>query len=284
MVSPIPSSIDYDLEKSNLGKKLFFDSRLSKDSTISCVSCHDIYRSGDDGLKVAVGINGKEGIVNTPTVFNAVFNFAQNWDGSAKNLKEQAKGPITNPVEMGHNFDDLISELSKDKNYQEEFKKLYNKKISKELILDALFEFQKTLITPNAPFDRYLRGDENAITPTQKEGYELFKSKGCIACHNGINLGGQLFAKFGMVGLIDDKNLGLYNITKDEEDKYYFKVPTLRNISKTAPYFHTGSVDTLYEAVEIMLYYQVGRETSESEIEKIVEFLNSLDGELPYGE
>jgi len=280
-ILPIPQKLEIDNAKSKLGEKLFFDTTLSKDKTLSCFSCHNIMTNGADDKKIAVGIEEKKGIVNTPTLFNAVFNFRQNWDGSARTIADQASGPITNPVEMGHNFADLINELNKTP-YKEEFKLIYKDGITQKNIVDAIAEFEKKLITPNAPFDKYLMGDENAITQEQKEGYRLFKSKGCISCHNGVNVGGQLYSRFGMVKLIDDSNFGLYNVTKEEEDKYYFKVPSLRNIALTSPYFHNGSVETLYEAVSVMLKYQVGRDTNPQEINKIVEFLKSLNGEVNY--
>ncbi|MCK9161727.1 MAG: cytochrome c peroxidase [Arcobacteraceae bacterium] len=280
-ISPIPQNIDFDKAKSKLGEKLFFDPILSKDNTISCFSCHDIYSSGADKERVSLGINNQKGSLNAPTLFNAVFNFRQNWDGSAKTLSSQAIGPITNSFEMGHNFGDLIDSLN-NTFYKKEFEAIYSDGVTKDNILDTLEEFQKTLITPNSPFDRYLLGDKSAISSNAKEGFALFKSKGCIVCHNGINIGGQLYSKFGMVELIDNTNYGLYNITKDEEDKYYFKVPTLRNIALSAPYFHNGSIDLLYDAVVIMLKYQVGRETSSEDIDKIVEFLHTLTGENRY--
>ncbi|MEJ5169056.1 MAG: cytochrome-c peroxidase [Arcobacteraceae bacterium] len=280
-ILPIPQNLEIDKAKSKLGEKLFFDTSLSKNKTVSCFSCHNIMVNGADNQKVAVGIEEKKGILNTPTLFNAVFNFRQNWDGRARTLAEQASGPITNPIEMGHNFADLINELNQT-SYKSEFKTIYKDGITQKNIVDAIAEFQKNLITPNAPFDKYLRGDENAITKEQKEGYKLFKSKGCISCHNGINVGGQLYSRFGMVKLIDEGNLGLYNVTKEEEDKYYFKVPSLRNVELTPPYFHNGSVDALYDAVSVMLKYQVGRDTNPDEINKIVEFLKSLNGEIVY--
>lgn len=280
-IIPIPKTLEYNKAKASLGEKLFFDTILSKDNTVSCLSCHDVFVSGADNQKVATGINGRSGIINTPTLFNAIFNFRQNWDGSATTLEEQAKGPITNPTEMGHDFKELIGIL-KESSYNQEFEKIFNDGVTEDNLVNVLAEFQKRLITPNSPFDRYLKGDESAITQEQKDGYELFKSKGCISCHNGINIGGQLYSRFGMVKLISEENFGLYNITKDEEDRFYFKVPSLRNVELTPPYFHDGSAKTLLEAVGIMLRYQVGRDTSIDETLKIVEFLKSLNGELLY--
>jgi cytochrome c peroxidase len=281
IIIPIPQTLEYDQAKASLGEKLFFDTILSKDNTISCFSCHNIFTNGADTKKVSTGINNQSGITNSPTLFNAIFNFRQNWNGSAKTLANQAKGPITNPIEMGHNFKELLSILEQS-SYNQEFKRIFGDGITEDNLVDVLEEFQKRLITPNSPLDKYLTGDENALTQEQKDGYELFKSKGCISCHNGINIGGQLYSRFGMVKLINNENFGLYNVTKEEEDRFYFKVPSLRNVELTPPYFHDGSADDLFSAVEIMLRYQVGRETSRKDILKIVEFLKSLNGEIAY--
>lgn len=278
-IEPIPQTVEYNYEKALLGKKLFFDPILSKDNSISCATCHDLKNGGDDGLKFSVGIDGQIGDINAPTVLNSFFNFRQFWDGRAHNLEEQALGPIENPVEMGHDFATLVKKL-KVTTYNKDFKKIYIDGITKENLADAIAEFEKTLITPNSAFDRFLKGDETAITSFEKEGYELFRSKGCISCHNGVNIGGNLYSKFGMIVDIDSKHLGKYNITKNEWDKYYFKVPSLRNISLTAPYFHDGRYDTLKEAVKTMSLVQLGRPITEKEIEKIVAFLKTLNGEL----
>lgn len=279
-IRSIPPKITYNEAKAKLGKKLFFDTKLSKDKTISCASCHNLDAGGDDGLKFSFGIGGKAGNINAPTVLNSVFNFKQFWNGRAKTLAEQAKGPIENPIEMGHSFSELVPQLKQDKFYFATFQKIYKNGITADNIADAIAEFEKTLITPNAPFDRYLRGDQNAITQKQKQGYELFKSKGCISCHNGINIGGASFAKFGIVDVIKSPNFGLFDVTKNKLDMNVFKVPTLRNVEHTAPYFHDGKVDNLKDAVKIMAYYQIGTTMSDGEVELIVDFLNSLSGKL----
>jgi len=279
-ITPIPLHVDdINIKKARLGKKLFFDPILSKDNTVACAGCHFIDDGGDDNQKVSYGINGKTGTRNSPTVLNSRYNFVQFWDGRAKNLTDQAKGPIENPVEMGNNFPDLIKTLNSSK-YKGFFKKIYQDGITEENIVDAIGEYEKTLITPNAPFDRYLRGDKNAITNEQKKGYELFKEKGCISCHNGINIGGNLYSKFGYYAPIKSSDLGRYNVTKNEEDKYYFKVPTLRNIEHTAPYLHDGRYETLEDVIESMMIYQLGRKKNKAEVKSIVEFLKSLNGEL----
>jgi len=270
-----------NVKKAKLGKKLFFDPILSKDGTISCATCHDLQNGGDDGLKFSFGINGQKGNINSPTVYNSVFNFRQFWDGRAKDLKEQAKGPIENPVEMGHTMHGAVEVLRQSEKYVEIFHELYKEGISENTIVDAIAEFEKTLITVDAPFDKYLNGDQNAINEKAKKGYVLFKSKGCILCHNGVNVGGNLYNKFGIYEDSKSENLGRYNITKREEDKYVFKVPSLRNISLTAPYMHDGSVSTLNKAVELMTEYQLGRYMETGDTDAIVAFLKSLTGELP---
>ncbi|WP_434657606.1 cytochrome-c peroxidase [Sulfurimonas sp. NW9] len=279
-ITPLPQSVQVNQAKAKLGQALFFDPILSHDNTISCASCHDLHNGGDDGLKFSFGIQGQEGSVNAPTVYNAVFNFRQFWDGRAKNLQEQAIGPIENPVEMGSSFEEIIPKLKKSK-YKKLFDAIYNDGITKNNITDAIAEYEKTLITPNSRFDRYLRGDKSALTQKEKEGYELFKSKGCVSCHHGENIGGNLYNKFGIFNESNSEWLGRYNITHKERDKYFFKVPSLRNIARTAPYFHDGRTYDLKKAVEIMSQYQLGRHITKEEIAKITAFLQSLNGELP---
>ena len=283
LISPLPLSVEYDINKAMLGKKLFFDTRLSGDNTIACVSCHIIDAGGDDNVQFSSGIDGQLGGANSPTVLNSRYNFVQFWDGRAKDLKEQASGPIHNPVEMGSNFKQVISKLSKDTIYQQEFMKLYKDGITGENITDAIAEFEKALVTPNSRFDQYLRGNTTILSKDEVEGFELFKSLGCIACHNGINIGGNLFQKIGIMEEyeVDDSNLGRYNVTKDEEDKHYFKVPTLRNIALTAPYLHDGKISTLQETIKLMIVKQLGREADKQEVIKIEKFLFTLTGQIP---
>jgi cytochrome c peroxidase len=279
-IQPIPEQLPVNPRKAALGKQLFFDPILSRDSTVSCASCHLLEMGGDDNSKHSFGIEGQEGDINAPTVLNAVFNFRQFWDGRAGDLAEQAMGPIENPIEMGHRFPDLIKKLSATP-YRAKFEAIYAEGLTRENIADAIAEYEKTLITPNAPFDRYLNGDESAITPEQKEGYALFKSKGCIACHHGINVGGNLYNKFGVMEDAGSRHLGRFNVTGNEADRFMFKVPTLRNITETAPYFHDGRTYSLVEAVIIMSRYQLGRQITMEEVRKIVAFLVSLKGDIP---
>jgi cytochrome c peroxidase len=278
-ITPLPTKIDVNQKKAALGKALFFDPILSKDGTISCASCHNLAEGGDDGREVSVGINGQKGTINAPTVLNAVFNFRQFWDGRAKDLKEQVAGPIENPVEMGNSFENLIKSLQNSA-YRRSFHEIYKEGITKDSICDAIAEYEKQLVTYDSPFDRYLRGDKEAISKEQKEGYALFQSKGCIACHHGINVGGNMYNKFGIIIASNDSNLGRYHVTHNESDKYFFKVPSLRNVADTAPYFHNGSVKSLKEAVYYMAKHQLGRYITKQEIEKIVLFLHALSGRV----
>lgn len=279
----IPQSVAVDRAKAKLGKMLFNDTILSKDDTISCKHCHDLKNGGDDGLRYSYGIGGKQGSINAPTVLNAVYNFRQFWDGRAKDLQEQALGPIQNPVEMGMDIDRAVQKLKANKKYKQAFESVYKDGITKQNIANAIAEYEKTLITPNSPFDRYLGGDKDAISSRAKKGYELFKYKGCIICHNGINVGGNLYNRFGIYKDANSTNLGRYNVTHRDEDKFVFKVPSLRNVSKTAPYMHDGRFQTLKEAVSFMSQSQLGRYINDDEIDDIVEFLKSLEGQLPQG-
>ncbi len=279
-ITPLPLEIKTDAAKVALGKALFFDPILSYDGTISCASCHNLLEGGDDAKVFSIGIKSQKGTINAPTVLNAVFNFRQFWDGRAKDLQAQAQEPIVNPVEMGNSFENVIKTLNAS-HYKEQFEALYHNGVSKESITNVIAEFEKTLITPDSPFDNYLRGDKDAISKTQKEGYLLFKEKGCIACHHGKNVGGNMYNKFGLLISIKDDNLGRFNVTKNEKDKQVFKVPSLRNVAKTAPYFHNGSVTELKKAVYFMAKHQVGRPISEREVNKIVSFLEALTGKSP---
>ena len=278
-ITPIPLEISVDTKKVSLGKELFLDTILSKDNTLSCHSCHLLTQGGDDNLQFSVGINGKIGNINAPTVLNSTFNFVQFWDGRAKNLQKQAIEPILNPIEMGHSFEELIKKLEKS-SYKQKFDSIYKDGITPFNLTDAIAEYEKTLITPNAPFDRYLRGEKDAISNETKQGYELFKTQGCIACHHGVNVGGNLYAKFGVISQLQSDSKGRYEVTKNELDKYYFKVPTLRNIELTAPYLHDGRIDNLEDVVKFMAHYQLGKSLSQEDVDKIVLFLKSLTGNI----
>lgn len=282
LFEPLPTIIKSDTEKVALGRLLFHDPILSKDSSISCATCHPLINYGVDGLEKSFGVNGAIGKRNTPTVWNARYNFSQFWDGRAKDLKEQALVPITTSFEMNETLDGVVKKLSNDKNYTKYFQRVYDDGVTAANIADAIAAFEMTLVTPDSKFDLFLKGDKSALTPQEQEGLSLFKSKGCVACHNGINIGGTLYQKIGVFGDLPSgsDDLGRYHITKKAFDKQYFKVPSLRNVEKTAPYFHDGSAATLREAVETMVDVQLGRMLEEKEIEKIVLFLKTLTGKV----
>jgi cytochrome c peroxidase len=287
-ITPIPESVRLPLNKVKLGEKLFNDTRLSRDNSISCASCHDLKLGGADGLPFAIGIDNQAGGINTPTVLNSGYNFRQFWDGRAVSLEDQAPGPVHNPIEMDSNWTQVLTKLSQTPYYREQFVLIYPNGMTADNIIDAIATYERSLITPNAPFDRYLRGERSAISADTREGYSLFKSYGCITCHQGINVGGNLYQRFGIFGnpftdsgVVQKEDLGRYNITGKAEDRYTFKVPGLRNVEKTAPYFHDGSAATLEDAVQAMAHYQLGTELGNDEIGKIVLFLKSLTGQNP---
>ncbi len=283
-IQPIPFQFDYDRAKVELGKKLFFEPRLSKSGWITCNSCHNLSTGGADNLPSSIGHKWFFGPINSPTVLNAKFNLAQFWDGRAKDLKEQAGGPIANPIEMGSTHEIAVSVLQSIPEYVQWFKEVYgDEKIDIDKVTDAIAAFEETLTTPNSRFDYWLRGYEEYLSETEVEGYSLFKEKGCTMCHNGVGVGGNSYQKFGMVKPYDKDThtLGRYNVTKKEEDRYVFKVPLLRNIELTAPYFHDASTWSLSEAVNIMAEYQLGLSLTDDETNKIVEFLRTLTGEQP---
>jgi len=284
---PLPPTPAVAPEKAALGKRLFFERRLSHDDSISCASCHDLTHGGTDHLPSAIGIGGKHGMVNTPTVFNAAFGFAQFWDGRAANLEEQAVGPIHNPLEMASNWAEVIGKLRQNDAYVSAFQQTYHG-ITSDAIVDAIASYERTLLTPNSPFDRFLRGDKSALNDREKAGYRLFLDYGCVSCHQGALIGGNMYQRFGIMddyfknrasGQGSFADQGRYNVTGREEDRHVFKVPSLRNVAVTAPYFHDGSMATLEGAVVIMARYQLGRELSDSDILAITAFLRTFTGE-----
>ncbi|TKX31026.1 cytochrome-c peroxidase [Campylobacter aviculae] len=280
MITPIPDNLPYDKTKASLGKKLYMDTSLSKDGKVSCNTCHNIKNYGVDNTSNSIGVDNQlDTPFNTPTTFNSVFNFVQFWNGRAQNLAEQIKGPLFDPKEMGLTPEILLQKINANPDYVKSFGDIYGE-ISVDNIADAIAEFEKTLITPNSPFDRYLKGDKDAISEKAKRGYEEFKAQGCISCHQGQNIGGNMFQKIGIFQEFPDQsNLGRYEITKKESDKMVFKVPSLRNIAKTAPYYHDGSIPTLDACVQFMAYYQLGKFLNQETVDSIVAFLESLTGE-----
>ena len=286
-IQPIRATQRLDARKVALGEMLFHDARLSADNTLSCASCHNLAKGGDDGLKGSVGVYGAVGDSNSPTVFNASLNITQFWDGRAKTLFEQIEGPIHHPKELGTNWNQIIGKIGSDTQYLPLFVQHYEDGITADNIKDAIVSFEQSLLTNNSPFDRYLLGDAHAVSELAQKGYEKFKEYGCIACHQGQNVGGNMYQPLGVMGdyfkdrgtEITQIDLGRFNVTGREEDKFVFRVPSLRLASLTAPYFHDGSADTLTEAVQIMIKYQVGRTAEPEDVAMIIEFINSLVGE-----
>ncbi len=285
---PAPAYNPTTPEKVELGKKLYFDPRLSLSGVISCNTCHNLSTYGVDGVETSLGHKFLTGGRNAPTVLNAGFQFRQFWDGRAKDLEEQAKGPILNPVEMDMpNPELVISRLKTIKEYVEEFKKAFpndKEPVNYDNVAKAIAAFERTLVTPSR-FDEFLKGNINALTKKEKEGLKLFMEKGCASCHQGVALGGTMYQKMGIVkaypSALIGEDLGRYNVTKKEEDKYVFKVPILRNVTRTYPYFSKGKIWDIKEAVKIMAEYQLGVNLTDDEVDKIVAFLDSLTGEIP---
>ena len=287
-VRPIDKTLEYDAAKAALGFALFHDPRLSVDNTVSCASCHALETAGVDNHQYSHGVNDLLGGVNAPTVYNAVYNFVQFWDGRAQTLAAQAAGPPLNPVEMAsESFDQIIDKLKADKKFAKAFKAVYPDGITEANITDAIEQFERTLITPDSAFDKWLRGDDSALTAQELEGYELFKKYDCATCHAGPNLGGLTYELMGLrrhyfaergLELTHEDN-GRFKETGMERDRHRFKVPGLRNVEHTWPYYHDGTRETLEEAVRDMGIYQSGVELTDAETASIVAFLNSLTGE-----
>lgn len=285
-IRPLPEGVPVDARKVSLGDRLFHETRLSKDATISCASCHDLAQGGDDGRTVSVGVGGAKGTLNAPTVLNSGFNFRQFWDGRAATLEEQVDGPLLHPAEMASSWPVVLAMLTADAGYAKTFADVYTDGITQPNVKDAIATFERSLVTPNSRFDRWLRGDRKALTSTEQEGFRLFVDTGCITCHQGVNVGGNLFEVLGRsADYFKDhasdrpEDQGRFNVTGNEADRHKFKVPSLRNVELTAPYLHDGSAATLPEAVQIMGRYQTGRDLESGEVEKLVAFLRTLTGE-----
>lgn len=286
-IQPIPLLHNLNPKIVALGDDLFHDNILT-DKGINCASCHNLKNGGIDGRPVSVNIQGGSDFMNTPTVFNSSLNFLFMWNGRDTTLEQQLNYVLSNSKHMGTNWDDLLHRLSMHPDYKQRFNALYETGITRHTVTHAITTFERSLITPNSPFDQYLRGDENAISEDQKSGYLLFKHYGCISCHQGINLGGNTYAKLGTFKLPKKEqhtgeeaifDLGKYNHTGNDSDKGVFRVPSLRNIDKTAPYFHDGEVKSLERAIKLMARYQIGQDINKEEIHLIASFLRSLTGE-----
>ena len=295
--APSPEDNPTTAAKVELGKMLFFDPRFSSTGTVSCNSCHNLMAGGDDQRPTSMGVHGKVGGRNAPTVWNAAFHSVQFWDGRANTLEDQAKGPVTNPIEMGmKDLDVAMQRVREIPGYAEYFDKAFGKNnMNSDNAAKAVAAFERTLITPNSPYDQYAKGDKSAMNEQQIRGLNTFAAKGCTACHSGpafngpnMPLGQGFFSKFPTFSdneyvkkynLTADK--GRYDVTKSETDKYNFRVQTLRNITDTAPYFHNGSVTSLSEAVRVMAKTQLNTTLKDNEVDDIVAFLGSLTGEYP---
>jgi cytochrome c peroxidase len=291
---PLPSTIPavkdnpITAEKIALGKALFFDPRMSASGVFSCNSCHNVGTGGDDNLETSIGHGWQKGPRNSPTVFNAVFNVAQFWDGRADDLKAQAKGPVQAGVEMANTPVQVVATLNSMPQYVAWFKTAFpgeDDPVTFDNFAKASEAFEATLITP-APFDAYLNGDENALTLEAKQGLQLFMDKGCASCHGGINVGGEGYYPFGLVekpgaDVLPENDKGRFAVTNTADDSYVFRAAPLRNVALTAPYFHSGKVWDLKQAVAVMGTAQLGEELNDQDVDLIVAFLGSLTGKAP---
>ncbi len=285
-IAPITAPVSLDPAKLALGEKLFHDPRLSHDAVFACDSCHKLDRGGDDGEARATGADGKPLDFNAPTLFNAVLNFRLNWRGNFRTIEKQNEAALLDPSIMNTSWEELLPKLRSDPDYSTRFAQSYGRPPDQESVLDALAAFQRSLVTPHSRFDRYLQGDRNALTAEEEHGYQLFKAFGCVACHQGANVGGNLFQKFGIFAdpfagekTQSEADLGRFAITGQETDRHVFRVPSLRNVALTAPYFHDGRTASLDEAVRIMARNQLGRELGEHDVSLLVKFLGTLTGE-----
>lgn len=290
--APLPLTVDVDVDKAELGRLLYHDPTLSADGSVACATCHVVAEGGDDGLPTSLGIGGQVGPINAPTVLNAGFNLAQFWDGRAADLAAQAAGPVTNPKEMGdQTWDAVVARLEGSDDptgmpYRERFAAVFGAKgISEQTTTEAIAEFERTLITPNDRLDQFLRGNRDALNEVELTGMSAFVALGCADCHFGPALGGEGYTQMNAAYFEGREptgaDLGRFNVTKDPADRFVFKTPLLRNIARTAPYFHDGSVKTLEEAVEKMARFQLGVMLAQEDIDAIAAFLRTLDGELP---
>lgn len=296
--APVPEDNPMTPAKIELGKQLYFDPRLSLTGTVSCNSCHNVMAGGDDARPVSVGIEGQLGERSAPTVWNAAFLSTQFWDGRAPTLEDQAKGPLVNPVEMGMPKHDLaIQRIQAIPGYVQEMKEIFggDNPVNIDNVVKAIAAYERTLITPNSPFDRFVKGEQNAISPAAQRGMRLVQEVGCTSCHSGpifagpqLPVGQGFFMKFPRFpgseydtkyDLLSDP--GRFSVTKKEEDKNVWRVPTWRNVALTAPYFHNGSVKTLDEAVRVMARTQLNKTLTNDQVSDIVAFLNTLTGEFP---
>jgi cytochrome c peroxidase len=286
-IQPIPARVELDAREVALGAALFHDPRLSKDDSISCASCHPLALGGTDRRARSVGVGGALGGINTPTVLNSGFWLAQFWDGRAPTLEAQVDGPTQHPAEMASSWPQILDKLGRDPALVAKFDAIYPDGLSAANVRAAIATFERSLITPNSRFDRWLCGEATALSEREQHGYQLFKAFGCISCHHGVGVGGNMFQRFGVARdyfagrELTSADLGRFAVTRDPNDKHVFKVPSLRNVALTAPYFHDGSAATLHDAVTTMGRVQLGRKLADRDVESLVAFLGTLTGELP---
>ena len=286
-IDPPPPRSAIEQKRIDLGAKLFAEKKLSGPQTIACATCHDLAHGGDDSQPVPVGVHGRNGQLNTLTVFNTEPSVKLFWDGRADSLDDQVDGPIENDDEMDADWPTVIERLGSTGDYRRAFAEAFpDEGLAPRTVRGAIVAYERTLITVDAPFDRYLRGDDSAISAIEKTGYDRFKSYGCISCHQGKSVGGNMFELLGIMGdffgdrgkPVTMRDLGRFNVTKRPEDRFKFRVPSLRLVTATAPYLHDGSVATLDETVRVMGRYQLGEEIPPSDVQAIVAFLGSLQG------
>jgi cytochrome c peroxidase len=283
-ITPVKPPQEINVGMAELGKKLYFDPRLSKSGFISCNSCHNLSMGGTDNIPTSIGDKWQQGPINAPTVLNSSLNLAQFWDGRAADLKAQAGGPIANPGEMAFSHTLAVDVLQSIPGYVREFALVFGQeKVTIDAVTAAIAEFEKTLVTPNGRFDQWLLGDTAALSTEELKGYTLFKESGCVACHNGEAVGGNSFQKMGVVEPYHARSgaEGRSAVTGKDADRFNFKVPTLRNVELTYPYFHDGAANTLTEAVDIMGRLQLGKQFTKQENAAIVAFLKTLTGDQP---
>ncbi len=285
-IQPIPTEINLDQRKVKLGEKLFQDVRLSSDHKISCLSCHRFSQGGADRRSYSVGVNGSLTEVNTPTVFNARFNHWLNWNGKFEDLTDHLQHLLMTAKIFEVRWETLLPELQKIPEYRQAFTAIYPDGLTRTTLIDAIATYEKSLNTPNSRFDQFLRGNQHALTAAEQQGYQLFKAYGCISCHQGVNVGGNMFQRFGVIGdyfadrgQIMPADLGRFNVTHNPADRFVFRVPSLRNVAVTAPYFHDGSAPTLEKAIAVMVKYQLGRSLPQEQMNKIAQFLRTLTGD-----
>jgi cytochrome c peroxidase len=288
-LQPLPESQALDERKVALGRALFRDTRFSRDGSVACISCHSPTSGGADARPVPVGVGGVRHQFNSPTVWNAAFNFRQLWTGGSATLEEVVDRVVKGPMVFNTTWADVLGRLGQDSALVARMKAVYPQGMTAASVSDALAVYQRSLVTPSR-FDKFLRGDPTAITAEEKQGYARFKAYGCVACHQGVNVGGNMYQKFGALNdyfadrvkagrALSEADNGRYNVTRKEQDRHVFKVPSLRNVAQTAPYFHDGSIATLEEAVDVMFRYQLGRSAPAADKAQIVAFLKSLSGQ-----